>query len=87
MEKKLQIFGINMGQRYKIFRKKKKIRRNIMKLENKYKSTRNKIMISLYNVKHEEKKHRPGLETAPIHKYSRTLAVTLSELHDSILLL
>ena len=33
MEKKLQKFGINMGQRYKIFRKKKKIRRNIMKIE------------------------------------------------------
>ena len=45
MEKKLQKFGINMGQRYKIFRKNKKIRRNILKLEKKYKSTRNKIRI------------------------------------------
>ena len=42
MEKKLQKFGINMGQRNKIFRKKKKIRRNIMKLEKKYKSIRKK---------------------------------------------
>ena len=35
MEKKLQKFGINMGQRYKIFSKKENIRRNrpIMKLE------------------------------------------------------
>ena len=34
MEKKLQKFGINVGQGYKIFRKKrKKIRLNIMKLE------------------------------------------------------
>ena len=45
MGKKLQKFGIIMGQRYEIFRKKKKIWRNIMKLENKYKSTRNNIRI------------------------------------------
>ena len=55
MEKKLQKFGINMGQRYKYFVKKKNISRNIMEFEKKYKSTRNKIRIISPYVKHKEK--------------------------------
>ena len=35
MEKNLQKFGTNMGERYKIFHKQKNIRDNIMKLEKK----------------------------------------------------
>ena len=36
IEKKLQKFDINIGQRHKYFAKKKKIRRNIMKSEKEY---------------------------------------------------
>ena len=39
MKKKLQKFGINMRQRYKIFLKNENIRRNIMKLEENTKIT------------------------------------------------
>ena len=58
-----------MGQQYKIFRKKKKIRHNIMKLEKKYKSTKNKIKISQYDVKHEENMYQLEFKSASIHKH------------------
>ena len=45
MEKKLQKFGINMRQRYKIFLKNENIRRNIMKLEENTKITEIKYYI------------------------------------------
>ena len=45
MEKRLQNLIWDKGIKY--FVKKKKIRRNIMKLEKKYKSTRNKMKIKI----------------------------------------
>ena len=50
---------------------KKKIKRNIMQLEKKYKSTKNKIKISLLYImlNTKEKMHRPGFEPTPIQKY------------------
>ena len=62
MEKRLQNLIWDKGIKY--FVKKKKIRRNIMKLGKKYKCTRNKMKISLYNVKHEKKYAPTGIRTS-----------------------